>query len=72
MNGGYPKSEKYTGKMSNNIDGNKWNFETGNFGERGSYISIPDMICQDKSKEIFISFGYNRGRNEYWKRLNFD
>jgi hypothetical protein len=70
MYGGSPKSEKYSGKMSNNIVGNRWDFETGNFGERGSYITIPDMICKDRSKEIFISFGYNRGRNEYWKRLN--
>lgn len=72
MYGGSPKSEKYSGKMSNNIVGDRWDFETGNFGERGSYITIPNMICKDKSKEIFISFGYNRGRSEYWKRLNFN
>lgn len=68
MYGGHPKTEYYKGKLDDEVLDGKWKFKTGDYGERGGYIVIPEDSWQNNPKKLKIEFASGRGNSMVYKR----
>tara|TARA_B100001287_G_C22668420_1_gene523996 strand:- start:784 stop:1458 length:675 start_codon:yes stop_codon:yes gene_type:complete len=69
MYGGNPKTSYYNGKLNGTVTDRKFRFSSGNYGERGGYIVVPEDYWDDYNPEnITINFDKNRGNTMIFSR----